>query len=172
VDRFRIVPEQSMVAIYARSNVGSIRWEGSGLQGSFSAELADSAIDPAVAPEGRLELPLNRLTSGNVVYDAELLRRMDARQYPVASARIHHFDPVGRQNRYQIRGELTLHGVTRTISGTVAVQVEGASVVQVYGEKVVDIRDFNIPAPHVLRLRIYPDVRVRMRLVGERGPST
>lgn len=170
--RFRIVPEQSKVAIYARSNVGEIRWEGSGLEGSFAAELTDSSIDPTVAPEGRLELPLERLTSGNIVYDAELLRRIEARLYPRASARIHHFDPVGHQNRYQVEGELTIHGVTRLISGTVAVEVDGGSEVQVYGEKVVDIRDFNIPAPTVLRMRIYPDVRVRMRLVGEREPSS
>jgi polyisoprenoid-binding protein YceI len=161
-----------MVAIYARSNVGSIRWEGAGIEGSFAAEFTGSSIDPEVAPEGRLELPLERLTSGNVVYDAELLRRMEARQYPLASARIHYVDPIGRQNRYQLQGELTIHGVTRVISGTVAIEVDGASEIQVYGEKVVDIRDFNIPAPNVLRLRIYPDVRVRMRLVAERDPSS
>jgi polyisoprenoid-binding protein YceI len=172
VARFRIVPEQSLVAIYARSNVGSIRWETAGLTGSFAAELTESSIDPTVAPEGRLELPLEGLTSGNVVYDAELLRRMEARQYPLASARIHYFDPIGRQNRYQLQGELTIHGVTRMIRGTVAIEADGGSEVQVTGEKVVDIRDFNIPPPKVLRLRIYPDVRVRMRLVGKRDPSS
>ena len=168
--RFRIVPEQSMLAIYARSNLGPIRWEGTHLSGTFDAELTDSSLDPGVAPEGHLELRLERLTSGNVVYDAELLHRMDARRFPVATAEIKLLDQVGHQNRFQVHGDLTLHGVTRTITGTVAVDVRDDAVVQVYGEKVVDIRDFGIPAPTVLRLRIYPDVRVRMRLLAEQDP--
>lgn len=167
--RFRIVPEQSMLAIYARSNLGPIRWEGTHLSGTFDAELTESSIDPGVAPEGHLELRLERLTSGNVVYDAELLHRMDARRYPVATAEIKVLDQVGHENRFQVHGDLTIHGVTRTITGTVAIDV-GDDVVQVYGEKVVDIRDFGIPAPTVLRLRIYPDVQVRMRLLAEQEP--
>ena len=171
MSRFRIVPEQSMLAIYARSNVGPIRWEGTDLTGTFAAELAGSSIDVGVASEGHLELPLERLTSGNLVYDAELLRRMEARRYPVATAEMRFLDPVGDQNRYQVQADLTIHGVTRTVTGTVAIEVQDG-VVEIYGEKVVDIRDFDIPAPTVLRLRIYPDVRVRMRLLAQREEST
>jgi polyisoprenoid-binding protein YceI len=161
-----------MLAIYARSNLGPIRWEGTHLTGSFDAELNGSGVDTSVPPEGRLELELQRLTSGNVVYDAELMRRLETRRYPLAAAEIRFLDAVGHQNRYQAQAELTLHGVTRSIAGTVSLEVEEASVIQVYGEKVVDIRDFNIPAPTVLRLRIYPDVRVRMRLLAERESSS
>ena len=168
--RFRIVPEQSRLAIYARSNLGPIRWEGTDLTGAFEAELNDSAVDTSVPPVGRLEFLLNRLTSGNLVYDAELLRRLDARRYPTTVAEIRFLDPVGHHNRYQVQGELTVHGVTRSITGTLAVDVED-STVQVYGEKVVDIRDFNIPSPTLLRLRIYPDVRVRIKLVAEPEPA-
>jgi hypothetical protein len=160
-----------MLAIYARSNLGPIRWEGTEVSGTFDAELTDSTVDTSVPPEGRLELQLERLTSGNVVYDAELLRRLEVRRYPLAAAEIRFLDAVGHHNRYQAQAELTLHGVTRAITGTVAVEIENTSVIQVYGEKVVDIRDFNIPAPTVLRLRIYPDVRVRMKLLAERESS-
>lgn len=170
--RFRIIPELSMLAIYARSNVGPIRWEGTDVSGGFDAELSDSAVDPSVRPAGRLELALERLTSGNIVYDAELLRRLDARRFPVTVAELEFVDPLGHQNRYQVQGQLTLHGVTRTITGTLALAFEDESTIQIYGEKVVDIRDFNIPSPTMLRLRIYPDVRVRMKLVAQRDPSS
>ena len=35
------------------------------------------------------------------------------------------------------------------------------------GEQVLDIRDFAIPSPTVLMLRIYPDVRVRLQVEAE-----
>jgi len=35
------------------------------------------------------------------------------------------------------------------------------------GEQVFDIRDFAIPSPTVLMLRIYPDVRVRLHAEAE-----
>lgn len=160
------------MAIYARSTVGPIRWEATDLRGSFEAEVANQSLDPSVAPSGRLELTLERLTSGNRVYDAELMRRLDARRYPIASAELRFLDAAGHQNRYQVHGDLTLHGVTRTIIGALAVDVDGKSVVRIYGDKVVDIRDFNIPSPTMLMLRIFPDVRVRISLVAETEAMT
>ena len=35
------------------------------------------------------------------------------------------------------------------------------------GEQVLDMRDFAIPSPTVLMLRIYPDVRVRLQVEAE-----
>ena len=168
--KFRIAPEHSHLAIYARSNVGPIRWEGAEVSGSFEAEVVNSSIDTSVQPMGRIELALERLTSGNSVYDAELMRRLDARRYPVTVAELSFLDPAGHQNRYQVQGDLTVHGVTRDITGTLAVEIDGDETVQIYGEKVIDIRDFNIPSPTILMLRIYPDVRVRMKLVAQREP--
>lgn len=167
VKRFRIVPEESLVAIYARSNVGPIRWEGTTLQGGFEAAVGGSSFDLSFQPVGRMELALEKLTSGNSVYDAELMRRLDARRYPVTVAELRFLDSMGAFNRYQAQGELTLHGVTREINGTLAVEFDGDGTINVFGEKVVDIRDFGIPSPTLLMLKIYPDVRVRMKIVAE-----
>ncbi len=35
------------------------------------------------------------------------------------------------------------------------------------GEQVFDIRDFDVPSPTVLMLRIYPDVRVHLHVEAE-----
>lgn len=169
--QFRIVPEESLVAIYARSNVGPIRWEGSNIRGGFEAAVVNSSFDASVQPIGRLELALDDLTSGNALYDAELMRRLEARQYPAMVAELRFLDPAGDYNRYQVQGTLTLHGVTREMTGALAVQFDDETTVQVFGEKVVDIRDFNIPSPSMLMLKIYPDVRVRLKLVAESKPG-
>jgi polyisoprenoid-binding protein YceI len=77
-------------------------------------------------------------------------------------------DSVGTGNRYQLQGDLTFHGVTRLLTGTVEVAFPATDVALVYGEKVIDIRDFDVPSPAVLMLKILPDVRVRMSLEAER----
>jgi polyisoprenoid-binding protein YceI len=157
------------LAIDARSNVGPIRWEATGLQGGFEVvEAGLEAVDPRKVQWAELELTVDRLTSGNPLYDAELLRRIDARSYPTARVALRHVDPVGTGNRYQLQGDLTFHGVIRALTGTVVIAFPDADVALVYGEKVIDIRDFDVPSPAVLMLKILPDVRVRMSLEAER----
>src|SRR5438132_9262359 len=74
--RFRLVPERSSLAIDARSNVGPIRWEATGLQGRFEV-VESEAVDPRQVNWAELEVSVDSLTSGNPLYDAELLRRID-----------------------------------------------------------------------------------------------
>ena len=167
--RFRVVPERSSLSIDARSNVGPIRWEAGGLRGGFEVvENGPESIDPAKVEWAQLEMAVESLTSGNQLYDAELMRRIDARTHPTARVSLRHVDPVGAGNRYQLDGELTFHGVTRRLTGTVVIAFPDTDVALVYGEKIIDIRDFDIPSPAVLMLKILPDVRVRMSLEAER----
>ncbi|HEY4410385.1 MAG TPA: YceI family protein [Acidimicrobiia bacterium] len=166
--RFRVVPERSSLAIEARSNVGPIRWEASGLRGGFEVVGGTEAVDPAKVEWAELEMSVDSLTSGNQLYDAELMRRIDARAHPTARVALRHIDPVGAGNRYQLHADLTFHGVTRQLTGTVVVAFPDTDVALVYGEKIIDIRDFDIPSPVVLMLKILPDVRVRMSVEAER----
>ena len=39
---------------------------------------------------------------------------------------------------------------------------------EVEGEKVFDIRDFGLTPPRILMLKVYPDVKVRGRIVAEK----
>jgi polyisoprenoid-binding protein YceI len=157
------------LAIEARSNVGPIRWEATGLQGGFEVlESEREAVDPRQVKWAELEVTVDSLTSGNPLYDAELLRRIDARTYPTAQVALRHVDPLGTGHRYQLQGDLTFHGVTRPLTGTVEIAFPATDVALVYGEKVIDIRDFDVPSPAVLMLKILPDVRVRMSLEAGR----
>ena len=57
--------------------------------------------------------------------------------------------------------------MTRPAQGTVSVEVRLDGRLVITGEQVFDIRDFAIPSPTVLMLRIYPDVRVRLHAEAE-----
>src|SRR5665213_2881254 len=70
----------------------------------------------------------------------------------------------GVGNHYRLSGDLTFHGVTRPAHGTVTVETTDENRLVITGEQVFDIRDFDIPSPTVLMLRIYPDVRVRLHV--------
>jgi polyisoprenoid-binding protein YceI len=166
VQRFVVQPERSVVTIEARSSVGPIQWEASGAEGWVDAEISGDVIDTSVPPKARLELPVRKLQSGNTLYDAELMRRIDARRFPTTVVVLTQAANV--ENRYQLAGDVTFHGVTRPVRGSVSASVEPSGELRVTGEQTFDIRDFRIPSPTILMLKIFPDVRVRLRLEAVR----
>jgi hypothetical protein len=160
--RFRLDSERSAVLIDVRSTVGPISFGTIGLSGSVEAVLVDGVLQTDILPSGCLTIDVTGLNSGNRLYDAELLRRIDARRFPTASVELRECAPSGPGSRYHLAGELTFHGVTRPAEGTVSVEALSEDRLVIAGEQVFDIRDFAIPSPTVLMLRIYPDIRVRL----------
>jgi polyisoprenoid-binding protein YceI len=168
--RFDLVPGRSAVLVEARSNVGPIAFGTTALNGHVEAAIIDAAVDPDAAPSARLAFELRSLRSGNALYDAELLRRVDGRRHPTTTVELREAVRIGASDRYSVTGDLTFHGVTRSASGTVAVAVRPDHALEITGEHVFDIRDFDLSAPTVLMLRIYPDVRVQLQLLAR--PNT
>jgi DNA-binding PadR family transcriptional regulator/polyisoprenoid-binding protein YceI len=166
--RFDVVPERSAVLIEARSTVGPITFGATGVAGSIEARVHDGVVDGDPGPTAHLEIDVASLRSGNGLYDAELLRRIDARRHPSVTLDLHECIAVGRENHYRLAGDATFHGVTRPLQGTVAVTSVGETLV-VTGEHVFDIRDFDIASPTVLMLRIYPDVLVQLHVEATRA---
>lgn len=164
---FRVVPDRSTLIIQARSNVGGINWEATGIEGTIDAEVGDDGIDVAAPAHARLEVAVDKLQSGNALYDAELRQRIDARRFPTTVVELSKLDPVTGA-RYRATGDLNFHGITREVMGTVAVEVEGGQRLVIEGEQVFDIRDFDVPSPKILMLKILPDVRVHLLLLAER----
>jgi DNA-binding PadR family transcriptional regulator len=167
VQQFRLDPERSAVLIDVRSTVGPISFGTIGVSGAVEACLTDGVLRTEVTPAGCLTIDVTGLNSGNRLYDAELLRRIDARRFPTASVELHECAPSGPGPRYRLAGELTFHGVTRPAEGTVSVEALSDSRLVITGEQVFDIRDFDIPSPTVLMLRIFPDIRVRLHAEAE-----
>jgi PadR family transcriptional regulator PadR len=167
-DRFVVTPDRSVILVEVRSSVGPLSFGAVGLTGVVDAAVEGGTIREA-GTAARLEIAVDRLHSGNGLYDAELLRRIDARRFPVAAIDLRQTTAIGADNRYRLVGELTFHGVTRSVQGTVKASVASDRKLVVTGEQVFDIRDFAITSPTVLMLRIYPDLRVRLHVEAERS---
>ena len=85
--RFRVVPDRSVVMINARSSVGPITFGAIGVTGFIEAAVAGRRVCSTPSPTAHLEIDVEHLRSGNSLYDAELLRRIDARRHPDRRAR-------------------------------------------------------------------------------------
>ena len=87
--RFTFDSVRSCVWVSGRSSLHPINTETRGLKGWFEAGIGtDGSLDLDQPVSGELELAVERLTSGNQLYDRELRRRMDARRYPTIAGRI------------------------------------------------------------------------------------
>ena len=164
---FRVDPERAALVLVARSNAGPITFGATGLEGSISAHVAGSEVSTSVPPVARLEVPVQRLTCGNGLYDAELLRRVDARLFPRAVVELRDASPVGTTGRYHVEGVLTFHGVTQSVAGSVAVSFPEPGRMVIEGEQMLDMRHFEITPPAVAMLRIYPEVRVQLHVEAD-----
>jgi PadR family transcriptional regulator, regulatory protein PadR len=167
VRSFRLIPSRSVVLIEVRSNVGPLSFGAIGVAGSIRMAMHEGVLDTTTPPSGHLEIDLSGLSSGNSLYDAELLRRIDARRFPTATVELTTCLPSAIGSHYRVAGELAFHGMSRPAYGTVSVEAIAGGAVAITGEQVFDMRDFDIPSPTVLMLRIYPDVRVRLHAEAE-----
>lgn len=164
--RFRIAPDRSRVFIVARSSLHPIDGQADGPTGFVDAEIVDGCPHLASGAPMRIELPIDRLKSGNVLYDRELQRRVDARRYPTISGEaqeVSEFAP----GRYRVRGGLTFHGVTQIVDGEVTVRLDGDRSLVLEGEQTFDVRAFKVTPPRILAMRVHPDVKVRIHLEAD-----
>jgi PadR family transcriptional regulator, regulatory protein PadR len=171
MERFVLDPERSAVLIDARSTVGPICFATVGVEGALYAAMVDGAVSTEIPPSGWLTIDVSGLSSGNKIYDAELQRRIDSRRFPSAKVELRECAPSAPGSRYRIRGELTFHGISRPAEGTVCVEAPAGDRLVISGEQVFDIRDFAVPSPTMLMLRIFPDVRVRLHAEAARADA-
>jgi PadR family transcriptional regulator PadR len=167
LERFAVIPDRSVLLVEVRSSVGPLSFGAVGITGTIEAVVIDGAISSSRPPSAHLEVEVDGLHSGNGLYDAELLRRIDARRFPHASIDLRQTTAIAADSRYRLEGELTFHGVTRSVQGTVQASLDPDHALVVTGEQTFDIRDFAIASPTVLMLRIYPDIRVRLHVEAE-----
>jgi polyisoprenoid-binding protein YceI len=167
VPTFRIVPDQSQVWIQAKSSLHPIHGEGKGLSGSIEAEVVEGRLNLNGTPQIRLEMPIEALQSGKGLEDAEMLRRVDARRYPTIRGVVTEVRESS-PGRYRMSGDLTFHGVTKSVEGEVWVsQPDGDGTIVFEGEQTFDIREFGVQPPKILMFKVHPDVTVRVRVVAQ-----
>jgi hypothetical protein len=165
---FAAVPGRSALLIRVRSNVGPIEFGATGLNGTLQACVSNSHVVVTETLGAHLELSVEELTSGNALYDAEFLRKIDARRFPVAVVELEEAEALEPLDLFHVQGPVTFHGVTRSLGGVIQIVTASDDRIIVRGERSFDIRDFNITPPTMLMLKIYPDVQVHLLVEAER----
>ena len=177
--RFVVAADRSSLVVEARSNIGPIAFITTSLSGWIEAELYDGLVGEDPPPAAHLETRVTDLASGNALYDAELLRRIDARRFPTVRVDLSSCGRMGVGNCYRINGDVTLHGVTRRLSGAVTAtiletsrpKINGPARIErriiIAGEHVLDVRHFDMAVPSMPLLKLYPDVRLHLRLEAD-----
>jgi polyisoprenoid-binding protein YceI len=167
--RFSFDPVRSCVWVDARSSLLPIKTQTRGLQGWVDVALhPDGTVDLDVPVQGRLEISVDRLSSGNQLYDRELRRRIDARRHPLIIGQITGVRATEVEGRYLVAGDLLFHGKTRVFEHEMTIAVDGESTIELRGDRVFDIREFGMKPPSMLMLKVYPEVAVRVELYGGR----
>lgn len=166
--RYTFDSVRSCIWVSGRSSLHPINTETRGITGWFeSSTRDDGSLDLSHPVSGELRLTVARLTSGNLLYDRELRRRMDARRYPVIVGRITRVTGGPAQRRYQVTGDVDFHGKTRTFEHEMSIDVREDGV-SLTGDYVFDIREFGMRPPSMLMIRVYPEITVRVELHGNR----
>jgi polyisoprenoid-binding protein YceI len=166
--RYTLDSVRSCVWVSGRSSLHPINTETRGITGWFEAATrTDGSLDLDQAVSGELELAVERLTSGNQLYDRELRRRIDARRFPTIAGRLTGIVADGSHPNYEVTGEVSFHGKTRTFGHGMQIEVSDEGVA-LTGEDVFDIREFGMKPPSMLMVRVYPEITVRVELHGVR----
>ena len=167
---YMLVPERSAILIDVMTSLGPLSFGARGIEGFVTAAIKDGAFDLTAHPDAHLELQVRNLTSGNLAYDGELQRHIDARRYPAAYVDLYQVDRPDSSSSYLVVGEIAFRGVTRMIGGHVVAEFPGPGVVQLYGTTSLDIRSFEVPQPTAFMLKIEPEVTVSLQLEAIRSP--
>jgi polyisoprenoid-binding protein YceI len=163
--RYTLDSERSCIWVDARSSLHPINTETRGVTGWFEACLNTDGLVNLDAPvAGTLTLAVEKLTSGNHLYDRELRRRIDARRYPSIEGTLTNL-VADTPPHYVVTGDISFHGKTLTFEHAMDIELTPDAVV-LRGEDTFDIRKFGMKPPSMLMVRVYPEVHVRVELHG------
>ena len=110
---------------------------------------------PTKPPVGSCRLPVRRLTSGNVLEDRELHKRIDAERYPTIDGVLTAVERVDG-DRYRVSGDLAFRGVSRPCQDELRITPVDDRTIRLEGQSTFDIRDFGMKPPRILMLRVEP----------------
>ena len=167
--RYTFDSVRSCVWVSGRSSLHPINTETRGITGWFEASFReDGALDLGEGVAGQLELSVDRLTSGNQLYDRELRRRMDARRYPTIEGRVTRIVVNGAHPKYLVTGDVLFHGKSRSFEHEMRI-TSTDNALEMSGDYIFDIREFGMKPPSMLMVRVYPEITVRVELHGLRN---
>lgn len=160
--RYTIDPQRSQVWIEGSSSVHPIRATATGLTGWFDLDAEARAGDQLA--QGRVEIAVEQLRSGNALVDRETRRRIDARRYPTIVGDLIGVDAV-HDDTLVVRGTIAFRGVVNEVPGELVVRPIDDGVT-ITGEQAFDVRHWGLEPPRVAMLKVHPTVRVRIAITA------
>jgi polyisoprenoid-binding protein YceI len=149
---------QSRVEIVVKATVDSF----TGKLDAYSAAVSTEGVRITAAV---VKFKVGDIRTGKQGRDEAMNEWLEITKYPEGSFTLAALEPVAGA-RFDARGTLVLHGVSRVIAFPVSVSIDG-SVYAVDGEVPLDTRDFGLP---IIRkfglLKVDPLVTVRFHLQG------
>lgn len=119
----------------------------------------DDAIDHQASLGGYIEFDLTAMRSGNPLIDRESERRLDVRRYPTVSGELTVLAATDDAEQFTAAGDLTFHGVTREISGTLRIE-RSPDALALSGSTSIDVTEFGVQPPSLLVVKVHKDVRI------------
>jgi polyisoprenoid-binding protein YceI len=167
VPRFAVNTAQSTVKVGLRVNLHPSHIDANALSGFIECEVDDHGTPRLDQPyHAELTLPVDAIKSGNGIQDREMRRRFDASRYPVITAVVTHGEALDGDGRYRATAQLTMHGVTKDITGDLTLTVSGTTMT-VDGQQVINVKDFGIDPPRLIILKVEPDVDLQVHIVAK-----
>ena len=155
--RYSFDPDRSRLTIDGRSSVHGITATADGVVGWIETDDAGTPVT------GHLTIEIDRLRTGNPLYDREIRNRLDVRKFPTVEA---HLTTVhdGAGPIWAVTGGVSAHGAQHDLDGAITVTTDGDGV-RVAGSEDVDFRPFDLKAPRLLTLKVDPVVTVTLEAV-------
>ena len=156
--RWLIDASAGSITFVATSSVHPIRTNGKA-SGWFEAAFDDDGFIPTHPVHGRLEVPLDNLSSGNRLIDREMKRRVDTTTHPSIVAEIATTEDTDG-NTAKITGTIRFLGEEVLVEGELDL-LPGPRLV---GTGEFDVRWWGLEPPRLLMLRVDPIVTVEIDL--------
>ncbi|MDQ6909894.1 MAG: YceI family protein [Actinomycetota bacterium] len=134
------------------------------IRGEATVEVADGAINLDPAPTGYIEADVESLKSGKKLEDKALRKQVEADKYPTIRYEVRGAE--GGPESFKITGAFTFHGVTQEFIEEATAKIEGDTL-KVEAEHTFDIQDFGVKPFKILMLKVHPEVKLALRLVGK-----
>ena len=164
--RFSLDAAESYLDVEGRSSLHPVKAKGTNLRGYIDAQWNDTQLVLDPAPRMHLEIPVESISSGNGLEDRQMRQLVGSRSFPNIVANLTQLSALdGKADTYAVTGAISLRGTTKNADGVITLKRDGDRLV-VDGEKSVDMRDFDIQPPRILMLQVYPELTIRMHLVG------
>jgi hypothetical protein len=164
--RFTIVPESSGLLIAGRSSLHAIHADAKGLTGYLDVTTNGSTLVTDPPPGMRIEVPLERISSGNDLQDSEMRRLVGGQRYPRIIAELSRLEPLPTPNQFKGEGSVTINGTTKNCAGTITIIVNGDSVMM-QGASTIDIRNWGIQPPRILMFSVLPQFDIQLQAVAK-----